>query len=136
MHYAHILYKNALLLSIISDVQANWSASLQDAWKMQNVREALNGGIVKLSYLTDSGNENIQIGTRSPEFIPMKKRPKHSDEQEVEDGFAEPCYDTIKYFDVDKWAWRSFKVENLQAAELMEANIHVTIKDKGRKIYG
>lgn len=135
MHYAHILYEETLLQSVIADVHPDWSASVAQAWKLENVRTALNGGIVKLHYLTESGEEVWRIGTRSDEFIPIKNKPKQRYIDVVMEGYALPVYTAMTYFDVTKWAWRSFKVVNLISAELMESNIHVTIKDEGRSIY-
>ena len=135
MHYAHILYEESLLQSVIADVHPDWSASVAQAWKMENVLTALNGGIVKLHYLTESGEENWRIGSRSDEFIPIKHKPRQLQVDAVAEGYALPVYTAIAYFDITKWAWRSFKVVHLISAELMEPNIHVTIKDEGRTIY-
>lgn len=135
MHYAHILYEETLLQSVIADVHPDWSASVAQAWRMENVLTALNGGIVKLHYLTESSEEVWRIGTRSDEFIPIKNKPKQRWIDVVADYYAQLNYKVMTYFDVTKWAWRSFKVVNLISAELMESNIHVTIKDEGRTIY-
>ena len=115
-HIAHILYRHDCELSVISNIEPDWSESMTKAWRIQRVRDALLKGIVQLYFEKSDGMTIMRHGTLSADHIPGSKMPKGIQEQLIADGAAEPVWTAVAYYDIDARGWRSFKVEKLHKA--------------------
>ena len=107
MHYAHALLEYYPTMV--------WSEIMKLAWQFIYLRQMLQRGIVKFSYLKKDTNLGILVvrparGTLNMELIPIDKRPKDS-------PVYTPNYGTMAYFDLDKMDWRSFKLPYLNSIE-------------------
>ena len=107
MHYAHALLEYYPTMA--------WGEVIKLAWQFIYLRQMLQRGIVKFSYLKKDTNLGILVvrparGTLNMELIPIDKRPKDS-------PVYTPNYGTMAYFDLDKMDWRSFKLPYLNNIE-------------------
>ncbi len=116
MHMAHLLYEYSKEVSCISNVHPDWSRSMQDAWAIQRVREAMLKGVVRLYFLKQDGTHAMRYGTLCDDHIPSSKQSSGAFRAEIEQGLAEPVWNRINYYDLDKHAWRSFDVSSLNKA--------------------
>ena len=116
MHHAHILYRRMQELSIIGNVHPDWSTSMQDAWAIQRVREAMQSGLVRLYFVKKNGDHVVRVGTLSADYIPGSKMPKGVQQAEIEQGLTEPVWNVMSYYDLTRQGWRSLDVRYLQKA--------------------
>ena len=116
MHMAHIIYKARLMRQILHGVNYSWSTAVTDAWRMQEVRNAMSTGIVELYYTKKDGTDVMRHGTLSPALIPSMAAPKGIQDKLIEDGAAEPVWGVVSYYDLDMHGWRSFQIESLRKA--------------------
>lgn len=116
MHMAHLLYNYTKEVSCISNVHPDWSTSMQDAWAIQRVREAMQSGVVRLYFVKKNGSHAVRVGTLSADYIPGSKMPKGIQDAEIEQGLAEPVWNVMSYYDLTRQGWRSFDVRNLKKA--------------------
>ena len=130
MHMAHILYRRDCDLSPISDAKPDWKRSCNEAWDIQDVRTALQRGLVKLTFNKTNGEEVCRIGTLNPDFIPGSKMPKGTDSVTLT-----PNYETIAYYDLDKRGWRSFQIIGLISAVPVEDISTPVYSVAGEKLY-
>ena len=126
MHMAHVLYKHQSDLRQVIVSRPDWSRAVTDAWKIQRVRDKLHEGVVRLEYLTNSGEINTRRGTLNMEIIPGSKAPKGVQKEWEQLGLCYPDWGTVKYYDLDAKAWRSFKIENLRTALRMDYEIELS----------
>ena len=113
---AHIIYKARLMRQILHGVNYSWSTAVTDAWRMQEVRNAMYTGIVELYYTKKDGTDVMRHGTLSPALIPSMAAPKGIQDKLIEDGAAEPTWGVISYYDLDMRGWRSFQRDSLNKA--------------------
>lgn len=79
-----------------------FAVALAKAWQLHRFEEMLRRGTVVFSFERADGTVRKARGTlRNTEGFVK--------------GTGKPNYKTVRYFDVDKQAFRSFKVENLIA---------------------
>ena len=97
MHIAHALHRNGFALS--------WANTLKYAWYFERLRKWMQTGIVTFSYFKTDGTIREARGTLSPSLIPDDKKPKGS-------IGSTPTYSSFPYFDLDRNAWRSFRLDN------------------------
>ena len=117
MHMAHLLYERSKEEScVFCNVHPDWSTSMQDAWAIQRVREAMQSGVVQLLFAKKVGEYAIRVGTLSADYIPGSKMPKGIQDAEIEQGLTEPVWNVISYYDLTRQGWRSFDVRNLKKA--------------------
>jgi len=116
MHMAHLLYEYSKEVSCISNVHPDWSISMQDAWAIQRVREAMLKGVVRLHFVKNDGEHAVRVGTLSADYIPGSKMPKGIQDAEIEQGLTEPVWNVINFYDLTRQGWRSLDVRNLQKA--------------------
>lgn len=80
-----------------------WSECLKKAWSIYRLAKRMRKGVVSFVYKKADGSMRNAYGTlcNLPEDFTGGKR------------FTKPSYKTLCYFDVEKYGFRSFKVENL-----------------------
>ena len=130
MHMAHILYRRDCDLSPISDVKPDWKRSCNEAWDIQDVRTAMQQGLVKIYFVKKNGEVVSRIGTLNPDFIPGSKMPKGTDSVTLT-----PNYETIAYYDLDKRGWRSFQIIGLISAVPVEDVSTPVYVNAGERLY-
>ena len=89
------------------------SGALKYAWWFENFRTKLASGVYRFSYVKKDGSIREAIGTLDLSRIPEDKRPGTSSRQTGGVASAEKGinYDTFSYYDLDRNAWRSFRLE-------------------------
>ena len=105
------------------------SQALKYAWWFEKFRSLLATGIYRFSYIKKDTTEIREaIGTLNEEYIPLDKLPGTSSRKtggvaSAEKG--EPNYDVFTYFDLQKNAWRSFRLDNFIGfvEELQDASV-------------
>lgn len=103
MHMAHVFAQQGM----------NKSYSLTWAWYMQTLRKALLNGIVRFRFIKINGDTRDALGTLHPLLIPEDQRPVTHNPSPVTQ------YSAINYFDLEKQAWRSFRITEFE--EVLEA---------------
>ena len=102
MHMAHSLQQ--------TNPTKTWSEVLKLAWQFQYLRDMLRSGIVKFAYIKGKTMEVPVIrparGTLHPELIPEDKKP-------VGKYPTRAYWGTMAYYDLDRQAWRSFRLDAL-----------------------
>lgn len=98
MHYAHNLYTTA--------AETNWSECLRKAWKLVKLIIRMYAGAVHFVYKKVDGSFRSATGTLRISDLSLS----HGSRQK------KSTYDTICYFDLDKWQFRSFRIANLISA--------------------
>ena len=93
MHMAHILYKPGF----------KWSEILSYAWYFIYLRRALLQGVATFSYFKQDRSIREARGTLSDLLIPEEDKPKGVVNRH-------PNFGVINYYDIDKKAWRSFRI--------------------------
>lgn len=102
MHMAHIFARQGM----------NKSYALTWAWHMQTLRKALLNGIVRFRFIKLNGDVRDAKGTLHPLLIPEDQKPKGTQ-------IINPKFETINYFDLDRNAWRAFRITEFD--EVLEA---------------
>ena len=91
---------------IRNNVFATLSEALTAAWKKVKLTRALRGGIAYFSFrMVSDGSTRAAIGTLHPDNFTYRSR---STGKARKDNPA-----VVKYYDVEKRAFRSFKIQNL-----------------------
>ena len=133
---AHILYEYDRQLTVISNVQPDWSTSMRNAWKIQHVRDAMLAGAVLLRYVNTHGDELERIGTLRSSFIPSDSAPKGTRQQEIDEGLTLPNWEVVNYYDLDKKGWRSFNIKSLLSVEkLFDCEVRLNYTPTGEMLY-
>lgn len=91
MHYAHVIF-NA--------TKCTFSMALKKAWSLYKLAKQMSKGVVKFCYEKVNGTARIAYGTLANLHYTASTKAK------------KPSYLTMCYFDTEKNAFRSFKVEN------------------------
>lgn len=89
---------------IWNSTRQNWSDCMKKAWSLYRFVKHLKSGVVGFAYKKVDGTVRNAYGTLSNIYYGSEFGTKK---------FTKPSYKTIVYFDVEKNAFRSFKVENL-----------------------
>ena len=98
MRMAHLIYK--------ATPDMKWRDSLKRAWTLIWLRGCLHRGTACFSYLKSDGSVRKARGTLSWHLIPETDKP--------EPGISvlnNLQYKVFTYYDIDRKAWRSFKIE-------------------------
>ncbi len=135
MHMAHLLYEYAKEISCISNVLPDWSVSMQEAWAIQRVREAMQSGVVRLHFVKKDGEYVARAGTLCADYIPGSKMPKGIQDAEIEQGLVEPVWNVMSYYDLTKQNWRSFDVRNLHKAVPVKPVGEPRYLETGERLY-
>jgi hypothetical protein len=94
---------NSKALKLAHAIKTNfssWSEALKFAWKKVKVKKALRSLTVKFSFLKKNGEVREATGTTKGEYS-FK-------------GTSKPSpFHIVKYFDLDKNAWRCFDLRRL-----------------------
>ena len=107
MRRANYLYKQdiVLLRGAKLDRRAKQSVSLQMASYFEyDFRANLARHKLRFSYFKTDGSIRQAVGTLNPAFIPEEHRPKSTTERKTDSS-------TFPYYDLDRHAWRSFRLE-------------------------
>lgn len=70
------------------------------------LRRKLSEGVVEFKFLKADGTIRRAVGTTNMDYIPNKDVPKSSNNQQEDSS-------VVKFYDIEKSAWRSCKAENL-----------------------
>lgn len=97
----HIRKNNPVILR---GATATQSQALKYAWWFEAFRNKLATGVYRFSYVKTDGSIREARGTLCLDIIPEDKRPKNNEHV--------PSYDTFPYYDLEKAAWRSFRLDN------------------------
>ena len=86
--------------------QQEWRSCMLKAWELYRLAKAMRGGIVTFWYKKTDGTLRKAMGTLKniPAGITFGGK-----------KVTKPSYKTLCYFDTEKNAFRSFKIENLVA---------------------
>lgn len=98
MHYAHNLYATYNV--------TNWSECLRRAWKLVKLVIKLHAGTARFVYRKVDGSLRNATGTLRVSELTLSAGSRSK----------KPSYATICYFDLDKWQYRSFRINNLVTA--------------------
>lgn len=93
--YANQLYKNTGLI---------WAECLKKAWQIYRLAKMMRSGEVRFIYKKVDGSIRVAYGTLTN--LPVGITGGHK---------TKPSYKTFCYFDTEKSAFRSFKIENFIA---------------------
>ena len=95
--------------AILRGASLTQSQALKYAWWFESFRKKLQSGTYRFSYFKTDGSIREAVGTLDMSRIPEDKRPKSlSSAPDV----RPENYETFVYYDLDRQAWRSFKVIN------------------------
>lgn len=130
MSMAHIIYRRDCDFSTITDVQPDWKRAVNDAWRIQDVRTAMQKGLVKIIYTKRNGEEVRRIGTLCADYIPGSKMPKGTGSSMIE-----PNYTTIAYYDITQGGWRSFHIADLITAVPVQDVSTPVYVNAGERLY-
>lgn len=70
------------------------------------LRRKLSEGVVEFKFLKADGTIRYAVGTTNMDYVSNKNVPKSMNTQQEESS-------VVKFYDTEKSAWRSCKVENL-----------------------
>ena len=84
--------------------QQSWRVCMIKAWQLYRLAKAMRGGIVAFYYLKSDGSVRKAHGT-------LKDMPSGATLGGKK--ITKPSYKTMSYYDTERQAFRSFKVENL-----------------------
>lgn len=79
----------------------SWSQCQRTAWQVARLKAALHGGAVRFRFQKTDGEIREAYGTTADGLFEYERKGTG--------GTPSPCQ--IKYFDLDKGAWRSFRAE-------------------------
>ena len=110
MSVAGILQRELSVRTIITSgptltLNQRRSSALLDAWNLEHLRTAMRVSVVRFSYVKDNGDIREARGTLCFDLIPTENIPTGPRVQDEN-------YETFRYYDLDRQAWRSFKVIN------------------------
>ena len=114
MSVANILQRELSVRTIITSgptltLNQRRSSALLDAWDLEHLRNAMRVSVVRFSYVKDNGDIREARGTLCFDLIPTEHHPKPlSGAPDV----RPENYETFVYYDLDRQAWRNFKVIN------------------------
>ena len=83
-----------------------WPKIVGYAWYFHHLRVLMRTNIVQFSYFKTDGSIRQARGTLCPSLIPEDKRPKTESPKKK----RKEHYETFPYYDLDREAWRSFKI--------------------------
>lgn len=132
MSMAHIIYRRDCDFSAIGGEKPDWKRACNDAWRIQDVRKALQKGLVKIIFTKRNGEEAKRIGTLSKEYIPWSKKPKDTHVDHIN---LPPNYTTITYYDLTQGGWRSFHIADLVSAVPVEDISTPVYMNAGERLY-
>ncbi len=110
MSVANILQRELSVRTIITSgptltLNQRRSSALLDAWDLEHLRNAMRVSVVRFSYVKDNGDIREARGTLCFDLIPTENIPTGPRVQDDN-------YEVFRYYDLDRQAWRSFKVIN------------------------
>ena len=79
-----------------------------------DLRTALNEGVVLFEFVKKDGTLRHVRGTTCPDLIPMDNMPKGARTPAQQAAYARQ---TVTFYDIDKKAWRSMRIETLWSAQ-------------------
>ena len=83
-----------------------WPKIVGYAWYFHHLRVLMRTNIVQFSYFKTDGSIRQARGTLSLDLIPEDKRPKTESPKKK----RKENYGAFTYYDLDRAAWRSFKI--------------------------
>lgn len=78
-----------------------------------NLKDVLNAGYATVTFTKADGSNRVMECTLRHDLIPEANRPKG--ESQIKENL-----DTIRVFDIEKNAWRSFRVDSVISVESAE----------------
>ena len=97
----------SLAWAIRKQTSLPWGHCQVLAWRSCRLRSALHAGAVSFAYTKEDGTTRTAVGTLSPALFQYESKGS---------AHKQPSPLVIKYFDLEKQAFRSFHVERLTAA--------------------
>ena len=98
-HMAWVLHKNK--------PHHKWSDIVEYAWYFHHLRVLMRTNTVQFSYFKTDGSIRQARGTLCTDLIPEEKRPKGESREPKK---RKENYGAFTYYDLDRDAWRSFKI--------------------------
>ena len=95
MKMAHILHNNRK--------DFRWSDIVRYAWYFHRFRGWLRDGVVQFSYIKRDRSIREAKGTLNDVLIPLEDKPQN-------EPTSTPNYAVMTYYDLDKKAWRAFRI--------------------------
>ena len=77
---------------------------------IQDLRKALNEGVVLFQFQKKDGTLRDARGTTCPDLIPSDNTPKGKRTPEQQAAFLRQ---TVAFYDIDKKAWRSMRIDTV-----------------------
>lgn len=105
MKAAHHLQNNDP--AILRGASLDKSQALHYAWWFEDFRGKLRTGVYRFSFFKLDGSIREARGTLSPLLIPADKLPSSGASLDKEKSAS-----SFPYYDLDRCAWRSFRLDN------------------------
>ena len=77
---------------------------------IQDLRKALNEGIVLFDFIKKDGTLRHARGTTSPDLVPTDDTPKGKRTPEQQAAYERQ---TVTFYDIDKKGWRSMRIDTI-----------------------
>ena len=81
---------------------------------VQDLRAALYEGVVLFEFVKKDGTLRHARGTTCPDLVPTVNTPKGTRKPEVQALYERQ---TVAFYDIDKKAWRSMRIDTLWSAK-------------------
>ena len=99
---------NFIAWGIVRKHALSWGEAFRAAIQALKIKITMEKGKTEFSFLKKDGSTRHAFGTRNLDLIPSESWPKNSSIPSVTN--------VVKYFDLEKNAWRSFQAVSLIAA--------------------
>ena len=77
---------------------------------IQDLRKALNEGVVLFEFIKKDGSHRHACGTTDPDLVPADNVPQGKRTPEQEAAFQRQ---TVAFYDIDKKGWRSMRIDTI-----------------------
>ena len=77
---------------------------------INDLRKALNEGVVLFEFIKKDGSLRHARGTTSPDLIPVDNMPQGKRTPEQQAAFQRQ---TVAFYDIDKKGWRSMRIDTI-----------------------
>ena len=77
---------------------------------INDLRRALNEGVVNFEFVKKDGSLRTARGTTGPDLVPMDNMPKGARTPEQQAAYQRQ---TVAFYDIDKKAWRSMRIDTI-----------------------
>ena len=77
---------------------------------INDLRKALNEGVVLFEFIKKDGSLRHARGTTSPDLVPVDNMPQGKRTPEQQAAFQRQ---TVAFYDIDKKGWRSMRIDTI-----------------------